>query len=119
MGPKNQMNDLYLKECQLYPPGTLAFEQSQIDLYLPSISSKWIVLSHPRRLQRRFVCRNYQQVFDYCTKTYLLAQEQNHHPKLQLTYRMFEIEIWTHSVSGLQESDFIFAAKIDRMLNDE
>ncbi|MCK5566056.1 MAG: 4a-hydroxytetrahydrobiopterin dehydratase [Planctomycetes bacterium] len=26
-----------------------------------------------------------------------------------------ELRIWTHKINGLHESDFIFAAKVDRM----
>jgi 4a-hydroxytetrahydrobiopterin dehydratase len=32
-----------------------------------------------------------------------------------LTWGKAEITLWTHSVSGLTESDFILAAKIDQL----
>ena len=44
-----------------------------------------------------------------------LAEEQGHHPDIVLTWGMVEITLWTHAVNGLTESDFILAAKIDRL----
>jgi len=42
-----------------------------------------------------------------------LAEEQGHHPDLHLSWGRLVIEIWTHKIDGLTESDFILAAKID------
>lgn len=45
-----------------------------------------------------------------------LAEEEGHHPDLLVRYGELGIEIWTHKVGGLTESDFILAAKIDQLL---
>lgn len=44
-----------------------------------------------------------------------LAEEQGHHPDILLGWGKVEITTWTHAVDGLTESDFILAAKIDRL----
>jgi 4a-hydroxytetrahydrobiopterin dehydratase len=44
-----------------------------------------------------------------------LAEEQGHHPDILLTWGKVELTIWTHSIDGLSESDFVLAAKIDRL----
>ena len=44
-----------------------------------------------------------------------LAEEQDHHPDIYLTWGKVEIKIWTHKINGLTESDFILAAKIDKL----
>jgi 4a-hydroxytetrahydrobiopterin dehydratase len=46
-----------------------------------------------------------------------VAEEQGHHPDIWLAWGKAEITIWTHKIDGLTESDFIMAAKIDRVLN--
>lgn len=43
-----------------------------------------------------------------------IADEQDHHPDLTVSYGKVAVELWTHTVDGLSESDFIVAAKIDR-----
>jgi 4a-hydroxytetrahydrobiopterin dehydratase len=44
-----------------------------------------------------------------------LAEEQGHHPDICYGWGRAEITIWTHKIDGLTESDFILAAKIDRL----
>ena len=44
-----------------------------------------------------------------------LAEEQGHHPNILLSWGKTEITLWTHKIDGLTESDFIMAAKIDRL----
>jgi 4a-hydroxytetrahydrobiopterin dehydratase len=46
-----------------------------------------------------------------------VAEEQGHHPDILLAWGKVEITIWTHAVDGLTESDFVLAAKIDRLLD--
>jgi 4a-hydroxytetrahydrobiopterin dehydratase len=44
------------------------------------------------------------------------AESVQHHPDLHLTnYRRLVIELSTHDVGGLSESDFLLAAKIDAL----
>ena len=40
---------------------------------------------------------------------------EGHHPDLLLSWGKVEVKIWTHKIDGLTESDFILAAKIDRI----
>ncbi len=44
-----------------------------------------------------------------------LADEVGHHPELTLSWGKVRVEVWTHKIDGLTESDFIFAAKCDRI----
>ena len=44
-----------------------------------------------------------------------LADAQGHHPDLRVAWGSLGVEIWTHKIRGLTESDFILAAKIDAL----
>jgi len=44
-----------------------------------------------------------------------MAEEQGHHPDLYLAWGKVDVEVWTHKIDGLTESDFVFAAKCDRL----
>jgi 4a-hydroxytetrahydrobiopterin dehydratase len=44
-----------------------------------------------------------------------MAEEQGHHPDIYLTWGKVRVEVWTHKINGLTESDFIFAAKTDAL----
>lgn len=41
-----------------------------------------------------------------------LAERENHHPNVLLTYGKVVVHLWTHKINGLHENDFILAAKI-------
>jgi 4a-hydroxytetrahydrobiopterin dehydratase len=47
-----------------------------------------------------------------------IAEQEDHHPDLTISYGQCIVEIWTHKINGLTESDFILAAKIDGINNE-
>jgi len=44
-----------------------------------------------------------------------IAEEQGHHPDMLLRWGEVRVDICTHKIKGLTESDFILAAKFDRI----
>ena len=44
-----------------------------------------------------------------------IAENEGHHPDLYLAWGQCKVEIWTHKIHGLTESDFYLAAKADRV----
>ena len=45
-----------------------------------------------------------------------MADEVDHHPEICLTWGRATVTIWTHSVGGLSEADFVFAARADQFV---
>jgi 4a-hydroxytetrahydrobiopterin dehydratase len=45
-----------------------------------------------------------------------VAEEENHHPDILLTYPKLIFKLITHSANGLTRADFVMAAKIDQIL---
>lgn len=45
-----------------------------------------------------------------------IAEEQGHHPEITVGFGHAKVAIWTHKIDGLTESDFILAAKLDRLV---
>ncbi|HEY3975178.1 MAG TPA: 4a-hydroxytetrahydrobiopterin dehydratase [Candidatus Sulfotelmatobacter sp.] len=75
---------------------------------------KWAVVDE-HHLRREFKFPDFQQALEFVNRVGALAEEQGHHPDIFLAWGKAEITLWTHKVDGLTESDFIMAAKIDRM----
>ena len=46
-----------------------------------------------------------------------IAETEGHHPDLWFGWGYARIKIFTHAIKGLAESDFILAAKIDKISN--
>ena len=45
-----------------------------------------------------------------------IAEEAGHHPDISIWYNRIELDMWTHSIGGLSENDFIVAAKINEII---
>ena len=75
---------------------------------------KWTVVDE-HHIRREFKFPDFQHALDFVNRVGALAEEQGHHPDIFLAWGKAEITLWTHKVDGLTESDFIMAAKIDRM----
>ena len=73
----------------------------------------WTV-AREHHLSRTFTFKNFARALEFVNRVGQQAEEQGHHPNIQLTWGRVVVEIWTHKIDGLTASDFILAAKIDR-----
>ena len=67
-------------------------------------------------LRKEFPFPDFIQALAALNRIGALAEEQGHHPDLHLAWGKVGVEIWTHKIDGLTESDFILAAKIDEVI---
>lgn len=80
---------------------------------LPEFASWSVVNEH--HIVRQYKFPDFRSALAFVNKVGDVAEEQGHHPDILLTWGKVEIALWTHAVNGLTESDFILAAKIDRL----
>jgi 4a-hydroxytetrahydrobiopterin dehydratase len=66
-------------------------------------------------LVKQWTFDDFAQALAFVNRVGELAEDEGHHPDLFLKWGLVRAEIYTHSVGGLTESDFILAAKIDRL----
>ncbi len=66
-------------------------------------------------LSKVYKFKNFRETLDFVNRVGELAEAQAHHPDICFGWGKAEITIWTHKIDGLTESDFILAAKIDRL----
>jgi 4a-hydroxytetrahydrobiopterin dehydratase len=66
-------------------------------------------------LNARVQISGFSAALAFTNKVGQLAEAQGHHPDILLSWGKAEITTWTHSINGLSESDFILAAKIDKL----
>lgn len=74
----------------------------------------WRVVDE-HHLERVFLFPDFQSALAFVNSVGELAEQQGHHPDLLLSWGRVEVRIWTHKIDGLTESDFVLAAKIDRL----
>ena len=67
------------------------------------------------RIDKRFTFPDFKSALAFTNQVGELAEEEGHHPDIHLAWGSVGVELWTHKIDGLTESDFILAAKIDRL----
>lgn len=92
------------------PPMTLA-EATELHEQVPL----WELNDNATRIRRCFTFDDFRSALGFVTKVGALAEIEAHHPDIELGWGRVEIILWTHSIRGLSENDFILAAKIDRL----
>ena len=60
---------------------------------------------------------NFLDSQNFVNKVGNLAEIEGHHPDIWFGWGYAKIKIFTHAINGLHESDFVLAAKIDKLTN--
>ena len=110
------MNELASRTCVPCRGGVPPLkgkELAAIHKQLPDFAH-WKVVNEGH-ITRTFTFPDFVKALDFVNRVGAVAEEQGHHPDILLTWGKVEITLWTHKVEGLTESDFIMAAKIDKL----
>ena len=101
------------KTCVPCRGGVPPLKGNELEKLHRSVPAWNVVNEH--HLQREFRFPDFKQALDFVNRVGAVAEEQGHHPDILLAWGKAGITLWTHTVDGLTESDFIMAAKIDRL----
>jgi len=74
----------------------------------------WQVVNE-HHLHREFRFPDFKQALDFVNRVGAIDEQEGHHPDILLAWGKVGITLWTHTIDGLTESDFILAAKVDRL----
>ena len=67
-------------------------------------------------LEKTFTFKNYHQTIGFVNALAFIANAENHHPDLVVTYSKCTVRFNTHDVNGISVSDFFCASKADALL---
>jgi len=68
------------------------------------------------RITKQFRFKDFLGAMAFLNKMAAIAEAEGHHPDFCVHYNVVDVSLWTHSVGGLSENDFILAAKVDVMM---
>ena len=74
----------------------------------------WQVVNE-HHLEKEYKFKDFREALAFTNKIGELAEAQGHHPDIYLAWGKVKVTIWTHKIDGLTESDFVLAAKADRL----
>ncbi len=107
------MSDLANKTCVPCRGGVPPLAGDEVAKLAREVPQWKIVDGH--HITRNFTFPDFAQALAFVNKVGAIAEEQGHHPDIFLTWGKADVTTWTHKINGLTESDFILAAKIDRL----
>ena len=90
-------------------------DQQAAERLLSELKDGW-QLNADGHLERTYRFKNFRQAMRFANKVADIAESEGHHPDLYIAWGQCRVEVWTHKIRGLTESDFYFAAKADRAL---
>ena len=111
------MTELFNKKCIPCEGGMSGFDITEIHKYLKMVDG-WEVKpdeSEIYYLIKEFKFKNFLESQNFVNKVSKIAEIEGHHPDIWFGWGYAKIKIFTHAIKGLHESDFILAAKIDRI----
>ncbi len=109
---------LHEKKCIPCSGEIPPLELNDIIEFKKQISSEWQLTHDNTRLLRKLKMKEMKAPMKLAHQIAEMADEQWHHPELHIGFGHLDIEIWTHKINGLVESDFIFASKVDLLIEN-
>ncbi len=109
------MKNLSDKKCVPCEGGFPPFTPEEADKYKKEVSSDWEILEDGKKIRRKFKFKDFKEAMRFVNKVSVVAEEEQHHPNIEIFYNIVNLTLWTHAIVGLSENDFIMAAKIDQI----
>jgi 4a-hydroxytetrahydrobiopterin dehydratase len=106
------MTDLLDKTCK--PAAGGALKGDELRGLFGQLQYGW-TMPNEHHLEKEFRFKDFREALDFVNRLGEIAEQQGHHPDIFLTWGRVKVTLWTHSVGGLSENDFILAAKADAL----
>ena len=103
------------KKCIPCEGGIPPLSNEEIEPLMNEIDENWACL-HEHHIERDFQFPDFVSALQFVNDAGEICEQEAHHADFQLSWGKVKVMIWTHKIDGLTESDFILAAKIDKIL---
>lgn len=107
------MSELANKNCVPCRGGVPPLKGQELASFQKQVQGWTVVDEH--HIVKGFKFPDFRRALEFVNRVGELAEQQGHHPDIFLAWGKVEVTLWTHAIEGLTESDFIMAAKIDRL----
>lgn len=108
------LEQLASRECIPCKGGVPPLKGPALDELTSRLGHGWKVVDG-HHLEKTFKFKDFKQALEFTNKVGALAEAQNHHPDIALSWGKVGLTLWTHTIDGLTESDFVWAAKAESL----
>lgn len=113
------MTELASKRCKPCEGGTQPMSADDAKRQLDQLSPAWSLTEDGTTIRGEFTFKNYYHTTAFVNAVAWIAHCEDHHPDITFGYKNCTIHYSTHAIGGLSENDFICAAKVDRLREDD
>lgn len=106
--------DFSKKHCVPCTEGTLPLKGEVLKKLFKNVDTGWKIINQ-HHLEKIFYFKDWIEAITFTNQLGKIAEEEGHHPDVFLSYGKVVVQLWTHKIDGLSESDFILAAKYDKI----
>ena len=107
------MTKLADQHCVPCRGGVRPLKGAELIRYAEQLPDWKIVEEH--HVAKSFLFADFKTALDFVNRVGAVAEQEGHHPDLCLAWGKVDVQIYTHKIRGLTESDFVMAAKIDQV----
>jgi 4a-hydroxytetrahydrobiopterin dehydratase len=108
------MSDLTEKHCIPCESGVAPLTAAAATQELSKLSG-WQINKEVTEISKRFVLKNFFRTMAFVNAIAWIANKENHHPDMEVSYNYCHVRFSTHAIKGLSMNDFICAAKVDTL----
>ena len=101
-------------KCKPCSGNTPKFSLDEIQNKLSEVN-EWELNNNKEMIFKKFKFKNFKEALRFINLVGETAEEERHHPDISLGWGYCLIMIHTHAIKGLSANDFILAAKIDKI----
>ena len=106
------MSKLAQKSCVPCRGGVPPLSAEASAELLKQLGGGWQVVSK-HHLEKIYDFPDFVMALDFTNRVGEIAEREGHHPDIHLSWGKVRLDVWTHKIDGLTESDFVLAAKAD------
>jgi 4a-hydroxytetrahydrobiopterin dehydratase len=106
------MSELAARSCVPCKGGVPPLKGEEIKPLISQLEGWAVVDGH--HLAKTYKFPDFVTALKFVNRVGEIAEKEWHHPDMYLAWGKVRVEIWTHKINGLTESDFVFAAKTDQ-----
>lgn len=103
------------KRCIPCEAGAMPMFAKEISFRLPALPGWQAENNH--HLVKTFKFPDFKSALEFVNKVGALAEEESHHPDIELSWGKVKIKLLTHSIDGLSLNDFLMAEFIETLTN--
>lgn len=101
------------RSCVPCRGGIAPLSREKAEAYLQE-TPDWQLESN--KITREFTFKDFKSAMAFVNNVAKIAEDQGHHPDIQIHWNKVALSLYTHKINGLHENDFILAAKIDALV---